>query len=168
MGSDYTIIFNKDADWKNIGNLTEEAFQKGKTGSKNPNYFIYKNLGDFLCFSKNPKNYRECRSMLYEGVDATLPFRICNNTNMQEFNAHAIASKMCGESLPADIEEYFRKNTGLSIKFPEAIPGFFEGSKISFDTTDDVIKFLKQYGIEAEFSNIKQANSCAQAVEDLV
>lgn len=169
IGGTYEITFNKDTDWKNIGSITEDLFQKGKIGSKNPDYLFYKDLGDFINFSQTPKTYRECRLMAYEGENMTLPFRLCNNTNVGEFNAHVIASKMCKEALPRDIEAYFRKNTGnMSLKFPESIPKFLEGSKISFKTIDEAAAFLRQYGIKAEFSDIKQANCCAQAVEDLI
>lgn len=167
--NNYTLSFNKNTDWKNIEQITKDLFNKGFVGSKNPKYLIYQGFGDFLNFSNNPKARYECANLFYEGSSSTLPFRICNSTNLEAFNSHATAALMSKEFLPADIEKYLRENMGnLSLKFPEAFANYIEGSKIKFNTTDEAVEFLKQFGIQAEFSDIRQANLCAQAVEDLI
>lgn len=167
IGDKYSVTFNKDIDWKNLKSVTEDLFNKGKIGSKNPNYLIYKNLGDYLISSRGQASYRKCQNGAYKGEAVALPFRICNTTDLREFNSHVIASKMSKEYLPKGIEARFRENTGSNLKFPEAVCRYIEGSKTSFKTAEEAAEYLKKYGINAEFSNTRQANACVQAVEDL-
>ncbi len=169
MQDNYTLSFNKGVDWKNIEQITKDLFNKGHIASQNPKYLIYQGFGDFLNFSNNPKAHYKCADLFYEKDCASLPFRICNSTSLEAFNSHVTAAKMSKEFLPSDVEKYMRENTGnLSLKFPEALANYIEGSKIKFNTTDEAVEFLKQFGIQAEFSDIRQANLCAQAVEDLI
>ena len=167
--NNYTLSFNKNTDWKNIEQITKDLFNKGFVGSKNPKYLIYQGFGDFLNFSNNPKARYESANLFYEGSSSTLPFRICNSTNLEAFNSHATAALMSKEFLPADIEKYLRENMGnLSLKFPEVPERFLTGSEITFSSTNEASRYLREFGIDAEFLNIEQANTCTQAIEDLI
>ena len=166
----FRIIYDEDPKtWENIEEILEELYNSGKISTKNKKYMQYASLGDYLNFIYNPYAYKVCKQRFYCNDSVKIINRLTDDRNVGKFNQAYIASRMSGVQCPEKLTTYFIENCGnADLIFPKITAKFHKGSNFDFKTIEEAQEFLKKYGIEAIFTDIKQANATASAVEDLV
>lgn len=166
----FKIEFNKFFDWKHLDEITKQFYDAGKIPDDNPKCLLYMELGRFLNFKYNPIAYNLTEYRYYTGQSEAIALRISQSVGLSDFNANYIAGKMCGQSYPKGLHQYFEDHSGnIDLRFPKPIPKKqMQGSVHKFKSIEDAqIYLFKNYGIKAQFINQKQADYFAAAVDDL-
>ena len=166
----FLIRFNKNFDFAHLEKITKEAYNAGKIPSDDPYCLLYRELGHFLNFKNNPSAYHIVKDRHFVDESGLVVRRLSDSVNIADFNANYIAGRMCGKTYPKELYAYFDENLGnINLRYPKPIPvNINQGSIHKFNKIADVQKYLSEnYGIEAEFINIQQANYFAGAVDDL-
>lgn len=165
----YTIVFNKAVDWKNIKKITENLYENAIIPSNNPKFPIYEALGDFINFKYNPYAHQLNSEAEYGNENYFDIYKICESLNIRRFNACYIASKMSGVNTPKFLREiYFENSTNTDLIFPKTQFEFKKGKIFHFNTIKEAEDYLKQYGVSAEFCALSQADDFTGAIEDLI
>lgn len=167
---DFNLYFNENFNWKELGKITEDTYNKGEIAVNNPNYFLYKHLGDFLNFKYNPYSNEMVLDRYFANYSADVARKLSDSTNIYDFISHYIAARMSKKQLQKSLKTFFEEQNGnTDIKFPKPVAETFKtGSLHKFKSIEDANKYLSQnYGITADVETTAMANLIAGSADDL-
>jgi len=167
----FCITFNQNISGKQYASIAQGDYDFASAASCDPLYQIYLALGDYLNFAGNPKLYKaNYNSAFTDELGQYCAYSLSDRNNCGEFNAHYIASKMCGINLPEPLDCAFMQTGGNGgLKFKESVkPNFIYGKSPKFSSKEEASLYLKKYGVEADFMDLRQAQDCVGAIEDLI
>ena len=163
-----------------LDNKTKEEFKEYTKlnydacyfGSNNPKYELYRHLGEFLNFNYNPYAYTSfSKNVKFSQIldDIAGKIGLCASENLAAFNSNYIASRMCGVDVPTAAKKCYKDLMGADLNFPPAKLTRNSFKNIhNFNSVDEASEYLKQYGVTAEFHNLKCANLTIEAIEDFI
>ena len=114
---------------------------------------------------------RNCNQKSFSESFLKVARKIGDNStdNFSRFNGMYIAARMCGVEVPPNSRKFYIENVGAELNFPPAkiTKNPFE-KRHDFSSVEEASEYLKQYGIEAEFSKLKLANLVVDSIEDFI
>lgn len=191
----FQLILNNNLDWNDIDGFTKFYYNQSNIVSDDENFYLYKGLGEFLNFDDGEYDdetsielsFSNVLKMLYMSSDSNTLINIndiyqenkdgdydkkvvLDNKCINDFVSSYFAAKMSKIDVPATVNTLYNACCGnMNVKFPNANSPKTKENELTFKTTLDAEKYLKQqYGINADFKkNLKFANDFTNAVKEL-
>ena len=121
------IEFNKAYDWNRHKNTALRNYFSGHFSSANEKYSIYHELAHWLDFNSRPKEYVQDNNDFASGKLIINSFgKRAYSTisgyateNSLEFVAEYVAARMCGQKFSQSVNDEYKYETNLDLKFPE-------------------------------------------------